>query len=156
MELDMSKNRDRRVSSKVHGLRDEGPVEDGRTELQEEERIIDQVFEEDMRRELTPKMADTLLGERLEEQGGRDDDGDDSHIIRLKSGEKNRLHRAEMHLNFLIMEMTAIANEGALIGVFRRACAECQVVFNDSNAALWGPLKSISDVLDTVKRDSGM
>lgn len=161
----MSKNRDRRPSGKpqspsVESEREAfpgGEVGDSGVDDRDTEGIIEKVFEEDMRKNLGSEVADVLLGEKGRNRGrGHGEGEEDRHIIELKSGEKNRLHRAEMHLNFLILELTAIANEGALIGPFRKACAECRVVFNDSNAALWEPLKSVGAVLSTVKKNSGV
>lgn len=149
----MSKNRDRRGSgptAKPQDLPPEagseaipGGEDDGVGEV-ESEKTIEKVFEDDLRKNLGDEVADTLLGV-----------DEDRSVVALKTGEKNRLSRAQMHLDWLIQEITAMANEGALVGVFRKACAECRVVFNDSSAALWGPLKSVSAVLETVRKNGG-
>ena len=139
----MSKNRDRRGNGPTPKTPGgfPGGEDDGVGEV-ESEKVIEKVFEDDLRKSLGDEVADTLLG------------GDS--VVALKTGEKNRLSRAQMHLDWLIQEVTAMANEGALVGVFRKACAECRVVFNDSSAALWGPLKSVSAVLETVRKNGGV
>lgn len=140
----MSKNRDRRPTGKSPEVLPGGEArDDGVGEGDNTDQIMDKVFEEDVRKNFMPQVADVLLGVN---DGKRTASGQE-----LKSSEKNRLQRAEMHLSFLIQEITALANEGALVGVFRRACAEAGVVFNDSNAALWQPLKSVKVVLEKIK-----
>lgn len=144
----MAKNRDRTPAAKDLPGGKAGQVVASGKDVEEVEDddgaggIVEKVFEEDIRKSFTPEMADALLGAR-------------GAIEELKSSERNRLQRAEMHLSFLIQEITALANEGALVGQFRKACAECRVVFNDSNAALWQPLKSVDTVLKKLAVGGG-
>lgn len=155
----MSKNRDRRgngPTAKPQDLPPEaesealpGGEDDGVGEATSE-KMMEKVFEDELRKNLGDEVANRLLGVDKAK-----DDGEMS-VVALKTGEKNRLSRAQMHLDWLIQEITALANEGALVGVFRKACAECRVVFNDSSAALWGPLKSVSAVLETVRKNGGV
>lgn len=155
----MSKNRDRRGSGPAPKIPGGSPPEAESEALPggedegvgdaETENVLEKVFEDDLRKNLGDEVADTLLG--VDKASGAE-----KNVVALKTGEKNRLSRAQMHLDWLIQEVTAMANEGALVGVFRKACAECRVVFNDSSAALWGPLKSVSAVLETVRKNGGV
>lgn len=109
----------------------------------EEESTGAKVFREDIEKTFVPEVADVILGKQGDEE--------EEDIPELKRSEQNRLLRALMHLDCLTQEITSLANEGALVGLFRRTCAEQQIVFNDTSATLWSPLKGVRLVLETLR-----
>ena len=114
--------------------------------------VVDKVFEEDIRKNFTPEMAEALLGE-----GGQEElvAGSTKVVsVDLKTSERNRLERAYMHWKYLVDEISALANTGTLVGPMRQAAAKVGAVINDSNAALWKPLQTVGAVLEMVRQTS--